>query len=63
MGVGEDVAVPVANSRAVAAGIPGSRLVTIDAHAPYPAFGDACLNGQVDAFLTTGTLPSAGAAC
>ncbi|MEN3540343.1 alpha/beta fold hydrolase [Microbispora sp. ZYX-F-249] len=60
-----DVAVPVANSRAVAAHIPGSRLVTIDAHthAPYPAFGDACLNGAVDAFLTTGTLPPADVAC
>ncbi|WP_185949352.1 hypothetical protein [Microbispora sp. KK1-11] len=32
-------------------------------HAPYPAFGDACLNGQVDAFLTTGTLPPADVAC
>ncbi|MEV4326357.1 alpha/beta fold hydrolase [Microbispora rosea] len=60
-----DVAVPVANSRAVAAGIPGSRMVTVDAHthAPYPAFGDACLNGEVGAFLTTGTLPPADVAC
>ncbi len=60
-----DVAVPIANSRAVAAHIPGSRLVTIDAHthAPYPSFGDACLNGAVDAFLTTGTLPPADVAC
>ncbi|WP_182903804.1 alpha/beta fold hydrolase [Microbispora sp. H10830] len=60
-----DVAAPVANSRAVAAAIRGSRLVTIDAHthAPYPAFGNACLNGQVDAFLTTGTLPPADVAC
>ncbi|MEU7879417.1 alpha/beta fold hydrolase [Microbispora bryophytorum] len=60
-----DVAAPVANSRAVAAGIRGSRMVTIDAHthAPYPAFGDACLNGRVDAFLVTGTLPPADVAC
>ncbi|MEU8197644.1 alpha/beta fold hydrolase [Microbispora amethystogenes] len=60
-----DVAVPIANGRAVAARIRGSRMVTIDAHthAPYPAYGNACLNGAVDAFLTTGTLPPADIAC
>ncbi|WP_182884955.1 alpha/beta fold hydrolase [Microbispora sp. H10885] len=60
-----DVAVPIANSRAVAARIRGSRMVTIDAHthAPYPAYGNACLNGAVDAFLTTGMLPAADVAC
>lgn len=60
-----DVAVPIANSRAVAAHIHGSRMVTIDAHthAPYPFYGDACLNGTVDAFLVSGTLPAADLAC
>ncbi|GGK89951.1 alpha/beta hydrolase [Sphaerisporangium melleum] len=60
-----DVAVPPANGRAVAARIPGSRLVTIDAqtHAPFPYFGDACLNDAVNGFLATGRLPAADLAC
>lgn len=60
-----DVAVPIAGSRAVAAAIPGSRLVTIDAqaHAPFPAYGDACLNAAVNDFLGTGRLPRTDVAC
>jgi pimeloyl-ACP methyl ester carboxylesterase len=60
-----DVSVPIANSRAVAAAFPGSRLVTIDAqtHAPFPAFGNACLNTATITYLTTGTLPPANLTC
>ncbi|EEP70449.1 secreted hydrolase [Micromonospora sp. ATCC 39149] len=60
-----DVSVPIANSRAVAAAVHGSRLVTIDAqtHAPFPHFGNACLNGAVVDYLVTGVLPASDIAC
>ncbi|MFG6199731.1 alpha/beta fold hydrolase [Nonomuraea sp. JJY05] len=60
-----DVAVPLAVSRAVAARLPGSRLVTVDArtHAPFPYHGDACLNGAVNDFLSAGVLPASDLAC
>ncbi|WP_117208833.1 alpha/beta fold hydrolase [Allorhizocola rhizosphaerae] len=60
-----DVSVPVAQSRAVASAIRGSRLVTIDAqtHAPFPHFGNACLNGAVVDYLVTGELPATDIAC
>ncbi|GAA1636923.1 alpha/beta fold hydrolase [Catellatospora bangladeshensis] len=60
-----DVSVPIANSRAVAAAIHGSRLITIDAqtHAPFPHFGNACLNAAVVDYLVTGQLPADDVAC
>ncbi|MFC7386017.1 alpha/beta fold hydrolase [Sphaerisporangium rhizosphaerae] len=60
-----DVAVPASVSRAVAARIRGSRLVTIDAqtHAPFPHYGDQCLNATVARYLVTGELPAADTAC
>ncbi|WP_062348979.1 alpha/beta fold hydrolase [Herbidospora yilanensis] len=60
-----DVAVPPSVSRAVAARIRGSRLVTIDAHthAPFPHYGNACLNATVTRYLTTGELPATDTAC
>ncbi|GLX94552.1 alpha/beta fold hydrolase [Herbidospora sp. NBRC 101105] len=60
-----DVAVPLSVSRAVAARIRGSRLVTIDAHthAPFPHYGNACLNETVTRYLTTGELPATDTAC
>jgi pimeloyl-ACP methyl ester carboxylesterase len=60
-----DASVPVANSRAVAAAIHGSRLVTVDAqtHAPFPYFGNACLNGAAAGYLVTGVLPGTDITC
>jgi hypothetical protein len=44
---------------------PGSRLVTIDAqtHAPFPYFGNTCLNAATVSYLATGVLPPADVAC
>ncbi|MFC6082553.1 alpha/beta fold hydrolase [Sphaerisporangium aureirubrum] len=60
-----DAAVPPDSSRAVAARIRGSRLVTVDAqtHAPFPYQGDPCVNGAVNDYLATGVLPPADVAC
>jgi pimeloyl-ACP methyl ester carboxylesterase len=61
-----DASVPIANARAVAQAIRGSRLVSVDAqvHVPllsgYPA---ACLQPTVTGYLLTGALPATDLSC
>ncbi|MFF1445565.1 alpha/beta hydrolase [Streptomyces sp. NPDC058295] len=44
----------------------GSRAVTVtgsDRHGVHGAYGDACVDGTVDAYLRTGKLPGADVTC
>jgi len=60
-----DVVVPLGNTLATRAALPGSRLATVDAqyHAPVPYQGSACLMATVTAYLVTGELPAADVSC
>ncbi|MFF8726941.1 alpha/beta hydrolase [Streptomyces sp. NPDC015171] len=53
-------------ARAVHDGWPSSRLVTLrgaDQHGVYGAFGSSCVDGEVNAYLATGRLPTGDVSC
>ncbi len=61
-----DAAVPLSNSLATHAAIPGSRLVTVDRRVHTPLLSgqaDACMTTAVTAYLLTGTPPATDLAC
>jgi pimeloyl-ACP methyl ester carboxylesterase len=65
VGTTGDPATPYAGAQAMVGRIAGSRLLTFDS-TEHTAFGRAistCVDDAVDAYLTAGTLPAAGARC
>ncbi|TDB76266.1 alpha/beta fold hydrolase [Micromonospora sp. KC723] len=61
-----DASVPLANSIATARAIAGSRLVTVDRRTHVPLLSgqaNACLTGEVTAYLVHGQLPKQDTAC
>ncbi|MBC8093436.1 MAG: alpha/beta fold hydrolase, partial [Pseudonocardia sp.] len=58
-----DPATPYANSEALAAELPGARLLTLEGYG-HTSFGQgACISGEVTKYLVTGEVPAEGATC
>jgi hypothetical protein len=61
-----DIGATIANGRAMHAALTGSRMITLDGvrtHGVYLLYGNACVDGAVDAYLNTGVLPDADLSC
>ncbi|GAA2729054.1 alpha/beta hydrolase [Actinocorallia aurantiaca] len=61
-----DTATTYRGSRALHRSMTGSRLLTLDetiAHGVYGEYGDACVDGKVNAYLESGRLPNGNPTC